>query len=384
MKFLLVNRHFGDQQVPTARMLADVAAELRAEDHTVVVLTSQSSYAKKTAESITARDTQIRFLYTPGETHRLLSWIAFWTQALVVVPWMRWDRVLLLTDPPFLVVISRIMNVWPFRRRGVYWWTMDLYPEALVAQGMIRSGGLADRLLRWLVDLSISTLAGVISLGEEQTRRLRSHPRWKEEADFCLVQPPWDSRPLAFVERHDNRFLLEHGLEDKKLALYAGNLGMAHSYVEILDVARMLALEGDREWTFVFVVRGSQRDQLEADAANIPNVTILDYQREDMTADLMWAADVHLITMKPGWEGVVVPSKLYGVMKTAAPVLYIGPSQSDTARTIVSLGGGSVAPNGVSSRTLAATLRNLGGQINPPRRTEQLDGASSIAAFLAS
>ena len=44
MTFLLVNRHFGGDDVPTGRMLADLAMELKKAGHGVTVLASRSKY----------------------------------------------------------------------------------------------------------------------------------------------------------------------------------------------------------------------------------------------------------------------------------------------------------------------------------------------------
>lgn len=194
----------------------------------------------------------------------------------------------------------------------------------------------------------------------------------KDDEKFCLVQPPWDYRSINFVEKSENRFIANEGLTGKKILLYAGNLGRAHSYKELLETARLM-VESDDDWQFVFVCRGAMRAGLEEDAADLSNVTVLDYQPVELTADLLWSADIHVITMKQGWEGVVVPSKLYSVLQTQAPVLFIGPDDADTATEIRRLNVGDTLEGSTSPEQIMDSIQRLSkahsqGKQNYPNR----------------
>jgi len=85
----------------------------------------------------------------------------------------------------------------------------------------------------------------------------------------------------------------------------------------------------------------------------------LDYLPEGKTAALLWSASVHLITMQPGWQGVIVPSKLYGVLKTSAPVLFVGPEDAETSIEIIRLGRGQQVRAGAGGATVVNALDQL-------------------------
>ena len=53
-----------------------------------------------------------------------------------------------------------------------------------------------------------------------------------------------------------------------------------------------------------------------------------------MGATSLSLADVHLISMRREMTGIVVPGKLYGVMASARPSLFVGPEHCETADTI--------------------------------------------------
>jgi hypothetical protein len=364
-------------------MLADVVSELASGQHSIRVVTSRSGYqgGKISGLPEAPRNVRITYLWTPPERYRSFAWVAFLVQALMVVPFLQWDRCVLLTDPPFLV-LAAICGRLGRRSREVFLWTMDLYPEALVAHGLLGVSSRMHHFFRWLNNLALTSVTGIVCLDREQARRMRSYPALRQRADEIAIIPPWDYRRVPPVDRPANRFLERYGLRNYKIALYAGNLGQAHSYKEILAAARALTDAQRDEWKIVFVIRGAGKAALEEESAAVRNVLVLDYQPPEWTADLLWAADVHLITMRSGWEGIVVPSKLYGVAPTGRPVLFIGPANCGTAQHILEAGCGEAAPPETSgSEVAAALLRLAASEPGPPRPCHRTE-ATELAGLL--
>jgi hypothetical protein len=89
---------------------------------------------------------------------------------------------------------------------------------------------------------------------------------------------------------------------------------------------------------------------------------------------------VHLITMSPGWEGIVVPSKLYGCIRTGRPVLFIGPDNADTAREIRANDWGMALPPGASGELVAAAILELAAR--PTRAADPRNGATEVAELI--
>ena len=44
---------------------------------------------------------------------------------------------------------------------------------------------------------------------------------------------------------------------------------------------------------------------------------------------LLVTADVHLLSLRPEFSGIVLPSKVYGCIASRKPVLFVGPASSD-------------------------------------------------------
>ena len=49
-------------------------------------------------------------------------------------------------------------------------------------------------------------------------------------------------------------------------------------------------------------------------------------------AALLMAADAHLVTLRPQFSGIVLPSKIYACLATRRPILFVGPQSSDVHR----------------------------------------------------
>ena len=119
------------------------------------------------------------------------------------------------------------------------------------------------------------------------------------------TEPPTDPVVIRTI-RADFRFVL----------LHAGNLGFYGAWNTLLGAARELRHEGVG---LIFVVDGGQRAQLEAAAVDCPNVRFLTFFPANKISSVLAVADAHVITIKRGLEGVVVPSKCTASWQPASP-----------------------------------------------------------------
>jgi glycosyltransferase involved in cell wall biosynthesis len=149
------------------------------------------------------------------------------------------------------------------------------------------------------------------------------------------------------------------------VAEHAGNLGFYGAWGTLLKAAEILRNENTG---LVFVGDGANRAELEASAAGSPNVRFLPFRPFAQLPHVMMAGDVHIVTVRRGLEGVVVPSKLYSTLAAGRPVLVVAAANSDAARIVLESGCGLAAdpddPAGV-----AAAIRELR---NDPARLAEM------------
>jgi glycosyltransferase involved in cell wall biosynthesis len=110
--------------------------------------------------------------------------------------------------------------------------------------------------------------------------------------------------------------------------VHAGNLGFYGAWNTLVTAARDLASEGVG---LVFVGDGAQRSQIEAAAAGSGNIRFLKFFPASKIPSVLAAADAHVITIKRGLEGVVVPSKMYGILAAGKPIVAVAPKETDPA-----------------------------------------------------
>ena len=189
--------------------------------------------------------------------------------------------------------------------------------------------------------------------------------------DRVLSIPVWSRRDEVYpVDRAGNTLRATLGLGDQFVAMYSGNLGLAHSFDEFLDAARRLKDRADIVFLFVGGGPRAQEVQAVAEREGLTNVRLLDYVPRAELHRSLSVADVHLISMRPEMTGIVVPGKLYGVMAAGRPALFVGPPHCETADTIRRAGCGfTVTPGDVEG--VVSALTKLAGDLNLGRQMGQ-------------
>lgn len=382
-RILLVNRFASGQHVPTGRMLADLTHVLKRQGAHVTVFTGRGEYSGTSDrhDVAVAADKIVRPPRLLGDSFRPVSWIWFW---LCFPFWWvfvrgKFEHVVVLTDPPFLPFWFGVVPR-PRALRRITWWTMDLYPEALLAAGKVRPGGVVHRFLRWLNDVGLRGIDAVVTLSRAQLGAVEGYRSFSVARPArSMVLAPWDIRPVAPIPIEDNLLVDEMGWRGKRVVLYAGNLGEAHDATALVSAARQSSHCEEDPWHFVFAIRGSRKASLISETRDLKNVEVHDYFPEARTAELLSAAAVHVVTLREEWKHVLVPSKLFGALATGRPVLFLGPTEAlDTFE------GVRVLDHDSPEEAILATLEELAGSAIPTDRlrAQQEAAVQRLAAFV--
>ncbi len=357
-RIVFVNRFYWPQTPATGQLLTDLAEGLAQSGWTVTVITGGGP---DTAAQETRHGVEI--VRVPGFEHgtsaasKLAAFVRFGSGALVAAlrRVRRNDIVVCLTDPPLLGVGIALTAGW--RGARLIHWAHDIYPEVAVAV----SGHRGFNLLRPLRNLAWRSAERVVTLGPRMAAlveaggvapaRVRTVPNW---APAGLAPRPLHDGAVADLRR-------QWGLEGRRVVAYSGNLGRVHDLDSILRVAD--ALRAERDIAFVFIGAGAQGAKLQqrVAAAGLPNVSFQPAQPRAQLAVSLSVADVHLVTLKPGCEAVVYPSKLYGIAAVGRPVVFLGPVDSDIAATVRDRGLGLTLDGrdaGSAASALSAFLRD--------------------------
>jgi len=277
--------------------------------------------------------------------------------------------VLAMTDPPFEGILGAFVSL--LKGKPYVYNIRDLYPDMAVG-GSIVEPGLLSRVWEKLHRSALRRATRVVVLGEDMKQRIVS--KGVDPARIVIVRDgaeipaagssPEDGDPEVIrAIRGDFRFVL----------LHAGNLGFYGAWETLLAGAGKLANEGIG---LVFVGDGAQRERLQGAAAGIPNVRFLPFFPGSKIPSVLAAADAHVITVKRGLEGVVVPSKLYGILAAGKPIVAVAPRECD----VVSLGekaGFAISADPDDAAAFAAAVREIW------RDTKKLEGMGKAALAVA-
>jgi colanic acid biosynthesis glycosyl transferase WcaI len=338
LRIRLVHFYFHPAQAPTSQLLSELAFDLASRGHEVSVITSRAGYhaaqdvpTREVVEGVDVHRVSVPNFGRYSTFGRLTNQIAFMMLAgFRTLFAKKVDVVVLLTDPPFFALLGRLTR--RLRRERFVHIVMDLYPDVAVQAEVIEREGLAHRALRWITRLTLTGADRVVVLGDCMRERVLGHGASPQRT---VVVPNWaDSGRLAPVEHADNPLASTRGAGTEFVVMYSGNMGVAHRFEEILEAAARLRDEPGV--TFMFVGEGQRKQQIETAvrAGNLTNVLVLPYQPREFLSESLSLGDLHLVTLRPGFEGLVVPSKSYGIMAAGRPILFLGAPDSEIARVI--------------------------------------------------
>jgi glycosyltransferase involved in cell wall biosynthesis len=196
----------------------------------------------------------------------------------------------------------------------------------------------------------------VVALGETMRRKLIEGKG--AGAARTVVIPDWADCSAIVPGPKRNPFSLEHGLADKFVVMHSGNIGLSQGLETAVEAAALLRDSQDIE--FVFVGEGVKKAALaeRARALGLTSVRFLPYQPQDRLNESFAAADVFLISLKPGLAGYIVPSKLYGILAAGRPYVAAVEAACEVADIAMKRHCGLVAETGNPS-DLAERIRLL-------------------------
>ncbi len=238
------------------------------------------------------------------------------------------DVVITGTDPIFSVGASL---PWKWNRSGstkLAHWCFDLYPEAMFAEGILNPNGLPGRVGNYLSRWFLGNQDLIANLGScMETLISKQVP-----SVYQTTLTPWAIAEPS-QQPHINAAIRKELFGDAKLCLlYSGSFGRAHSFAEILALARGLRGESI---SFCFAVRGNRVAQLKQSiSAEDTNIRFAGFASEEELEARLASADIHVASLRPEWTGCVVPSKFFGSLAIGRPVLFAGSGTSALARWI--------------------------------------------------
>ena len=332
MKIVLLSMNFAPELTGIGKYSGEMADELVARGHEVIVVCAPPYYPKWTVGSGYSNQAWTREHPKPGLTvlrcpvwlprrlgglARLIHLASFALSSFPVL--MR----LVMAQPGMVFVVAPALFSAPAgwllaRLSGAAAW---LHIQDFEMDAAFELGLLKGRVMHDVVRGAERRLMGAFDTVSTISRRMMRQLAAKGvTADRCELLPNWVD--LDLVRPGDRSPALRRLLsiaDRQTVCLFSGTLNRKQGLDAIIDAARLLAPH--RNIMFVICGNGELRQVLEASARDLSNVRFIDLQPAEQLNALLNMADIHLLPQLRGAADLVMPSKLAAMLASGRPVI---------------------------------------------------------------
>lgn len=363
-QIIFINRFYYPDDSATSQIASELVSELARANMRTIVVTSRQLYAdsrarmpkiEKVGTTVIHRVWTTRF-GRGGLAGRFLDYLTFYASSFFkLLQIAKKDDILISkTDPPLISVPTLIAA--KLKRCRTINWLQDLFPEIGASLGIKALSGPAGIFLARLRDISVKSAAMNVAIDTSMVRRLRTR------VSGCAIRliPNWaDGSIIRPVVAEANPLRAAWGLRDKFVVGYTGNFGRAYDFSLFLQAAQKSRSDASCSW--LMVGAGAQRASILNAQTNLDlsNLIIHPYQPHDSIALVLSVPDIHFVSLAPGTDGLMFPSKYYSILAAARPVLFVGDREHPIYREIEEMKCGVALPSGVSADELLERLSYL-------------------------
>ncbi|MEL6927703.1 MAG: glycosyltransferase family 4 protein [Cyanobacteria bacterium J06600_6] len=333
-KLLIITQFFPPDYAATGQLISELSHQLSEQNIEVNVFTGQPGYAYQQEQApkievdrrVKIRRTTFRQFYSQRIRSKTLNGAIFTLRSAwhLLRNARQYNAVILTTAPPFLAVVGYLANL--VTKLEYICLVYDLYPDVVIELGVISPNNAIAKLWHKINGHIWQRSQEIVVLSETMKHRIvAQHPTIANQISVIhnWADPNW----IEPISKAENWFAQQHQLRDKFTVLYSGNLGHCHDMDTILETAKLLR---EQEIQFVFIGAGAKYQKCQAMVAELKlgNCLFLPYQDRANLPYSLTACDLALVSIAPGLEGVVAPSKVYGIMAAGKAIAAVCESHS--------------------------------------------------------
>ncbi|MBE3128357.1 MAG: glycosyltransferase family 4 protein [Actinobacteria bacterium] len=345
-KILVINQHFFPEVAATGQLLLDLCEDLVKAGYVVNVITGNPNGVLNKNNKVPGRENYegIEILRLKNTTFnkyrmsgRILNYLTFHFLVFFQILFCKKpDLVFVLSTPPFISFYGLLLKV--LKRVKTIYIVQDLFPDLVIELGKIKNKYFIN-ILESLSKLIIRRMDRVVVVGEFMERKIKRDILQGMDSDHIIIIHNWaDGEKIKVMsgEKEKNFLKEEWGLEGKFIVSYSGNIGDLHEFNTIISAANDLGEQGWGKICFVFIGEGIKKEYIERKVKEkgLNNVLFFPFQPREVLKYSLGLADVSLVTLEKGFEGMVVPSKIYGILASGRPAIAVVGGESEITEII--------------------------------------------------
>ncbi|UJB69826.1 glycosyltransferase family 4 protein [Acaryochloris sp. 'Moss Beach'] len=344
---------FPPDYAPTGQLIDELTQHLSQQDIQVKIFSGQPGYAFRSSEEAPLREKRNQVFVRRSRTAQLwpqqirgkaINGLLFFIRAglHLLRSSRKYDVILLTTAPPFLPFLGYLASL--ILRKPYICLVYDLYPDIAIELNVVKSDSLLARLWCVINYLVWNNASAVIVLSEAMKKTIaRRCPKVREK--ISVIHSWADPTLIAPIPKNKNWFAWKHQLVDIFTVIYSGNMGRCHDMDTLLDAILRLR---DEPIQFVFIGGGAKRPDVMAKVKefDLLNCLFLPYQEKDVLPYSLTAGNLSLVSVSPGMQDLVAPSKVYSALSSGRPIAAVCPKDSYLNALISDANCGTTFENG--------------------------------------
>ena len=304
---------------------------LKIKGHNLIVLTAMPNYPtgnifpeyggifkSETVDQIIVKRCYIFPSNSTKLLPRLLNYFSFVLSSTIIGIFSLEKVDIIMTESPplFLGISGYILS--RVKKAKLVFNVSDLWPESAVNLGVIGEG-IPLKISRWLESFCYKKSRIVTGQSKEIVKNIT------DRFPNCEVYRLSNGVDVTTYNPEQKSDILENWSNGRRYtAVYAGLFGIAQGLEQVIDAAKVL-MDHNTDLQILLVGDGPEKDKLVGLVRDkgLNNVSIVDSQDKSVMPQIWASATIGIIPLKQYIPGAV-PSKLYEVMASGIPVIFIG------------------------------------------------------------
>jgi len=368
-KLLVLCQLFYPELVSTGQTLTELCEELVRLGMDVEVVCGPLTVMdrdKKVAKYIEHKGIRIRRVWGTrfpklNLIGRIINQITFAASAFFYLLFHHFRKpILVLTNPPFLAVTCSILKLLKISGPYIYL-VFDVYPDTAVKLGVLKKNGLLSRIWERLNAFVFKHASAIVVIGrcmEEIIAKKMQNRNLSTNGKLHHISVWSDDKLISSASNTENPLKKKWNLEGKFVVGYFGNMGRFHDMETIISAAKIL--KDNKDICFLFVGEGHKKQATMEYAArhSLQNCRFYTYVDRQDLGYLMNLANIGVVSLLEGQEGLSVPSKAFGLMAAGVPLIAVMSPKSEIAQIVKEEGCGITVKPG-KGKVLADSILQL-------------------------
>ena len=338
---MILSQYFYPDLAATGQLLTELAEDLISYGYNIKVLTAKPSYYKNKEKYLKEEIYRGIEIYRVSATKfdknimigRLCNFLSYLISVSSKLLFSKNKYPLLIvSNPPFLPLLGFLLK--KVKNRRYIYLVHDIYPDIAIQLGYLKKNSIIVKIWNQIHYHVLKKAEKIIVLGDFMAEKLKEKYPDLDNNKVKIIHNWADEKKIFPIKKEENWFVKKYHLSNKIVILYSGNIGLFQDLKSIIKTAERL--KNDDDILFLFIGDGGGLRELKriVKKNNLTNVKFLPYQlKKDLSYSLS-AADISIVAMEKGIEGLAVPSKLYGILASGRAVLGLVGKNCEVAEII--------------------------------------------------